>query len=160
MGKGKRLERKRRQEFRRALGKLGCLIYVVTDENDNIRYCGQTRCQPDKKVGWLLKGAQKNPNTPFHRWLLAQESAKLKWRVQVVDHDGRWDVSEILWIERLRNAGHPILNVLRGGNDSIQCAVTGLNPNRKTTLQRLLPAQFALEDIMQREHMAAIMFER
>jgi hypothetical protein len=97
--------------------KTDCLIYAVLDEQKTIRYCGQTRCIPEKKRQWLIKSAKRNPKTPFHAWLLAQIEHETPWSITILDRNGTWDVSEILWIHKLREEGYPLLNVLRGGRD-------------------------------------------
>jgi hypothetical protein len=35
----------------------------------------------------------------------------------MIERNAVWDVDEIIWIERLRQKGEPLLNVSRGGQD-------------------------------------------
>lgn len=38
--------------------------------------------------------------------------------MMTIDAQATWDVSEIIYIDRARQSGANLLNVLRGGNDS------------------------------------------
>lgn len=133
-----------------------CYVYVVIADGE-IRYCGQTRVfNVVEKSKWIIRGARKNPTTPFHNWILDRQAKGLPWDVQIVDRHGQWDVSEILWIQKLRDEGHRLLNVLRGGKDSISYPIS--DALRRTKIQRQNP-HFAHDDNMAKQHMLSIFFE-
>jgi hypothetical protein len=107
-------ERKRVRELKRLHGRSFCFVYALADEFGNIRYIGQTRSPLFVRFGYHMKDASKAPNRPLSKWL--NESRR---NIVMIDANGTWDVSEILWIDRLRRDGCKLFNILRGGADNI-----------------------------------------
>lgn len=52
-------------------------------------------------------------------WLAGEIMAKRPVSISEVDSNATWNVSEILWIERYRQLGIDLLNVTRGGPDTV-----------------------------------------
>lgn len=119
-------KRKRRQQIK---PRAACLIYGLCDPGtDNIRYIGQTTLTMAKRFGWHLRTIRKNLKigkrlSPVQSWLYHLDKDGKRPDFKRIDEAGTWDVSEIIWIERYRIAGHPLLNVLRGGNDSYDAVI-------------------------------------
>ena len=158
---GKRISQKQRQWRKKTFHhKSDCVVYVVTDDEGQIRYCGQSRCLPEMKRMWIEKGARKNPHTPFHRWFLDYIKTGRKWKIKIVDANATWDVSEVIWIERLRQSGCPLLNVLRGGRDVIQYPVPYTTRRTKVAWKAAeSDSGHVADERMRQEHMISIMFE-
>ena len=111
----KRLSRKSRK-FRRKRGydKKLCYVYGLVDGYGKIGYVGQTRLDLESRLKWHFKSAV-NGKTRLHRWI--RQSMGIE--IFMIDANATWDVSEVLWIERYRREGHNLMNVLRGGGDTI-----------------------------------------
>jgi uncharacterized GH25 family protein len=79
-------------------------------------YVGQTRCLLITRYRFHLL-CLKASKTEVYKWW--------RWRLQDGDEveifplekNATWDVSEVIWIERLRAAGNPLTNMTRGGRD-------------------------------------------
>lgn len=109
----KRSLRRRQKRTIRHGTKLSCFVYALTDEAGAIRYVGQTRQPLQDRLRWHHRRARPD-GAPVQRWL-----CDAKPTIVMLDRTATWDVSEILWIEKLRRAGERLLNVTRGGNDTI-----------------------------------------
>lgn len=107
-------ERKRVRNLKRAYGRSFCFVYALVDTHGTIRYVGQTRSPLFVRFGYHMKDAHKFPNKKLSAWLLEYDRD-----IVMLDDNGTWDVSEILWIDKLKREGADLLNVLRGGNDNI-----------------------------------------
>lgn len=112
-------KRTRNKQFRKRYGrgraqKQICIVYALSDELGDIRYVGQTRCQPERRFKFHMRDARLSPERPLSRWLLEEPR-----QITVLDDNATWDVSEIIWIDRLRSAGLDLFNQLRGGTDSM-----------------------------------------
>ena len=101
-----------------------CTIYALCDADDKIRYIGQT-----KNLGLRMKFYKKAVRagvvermSPVERWLWHEKQSGRPMNVKVITDQGVWDVSEIVWIERAKAAGHDLLNCTRGGKDSREYA--------------------------------------
>jgi hypothetical protein len=49
--------------------------------------------------------------SPVGAWLLALHAKDLQPKIVVIDNDAKWDISEAVWIDRLRREGAKLLNV-------------------------------------------------
>jgi hypothetical protein len=89
-----------------------CVVYALKDAGGRIVYVGQTRSSIEARMDYHRKSACKT-GSPIQRWLCENEAT-----IHVIDKDGIWDVSEVVWIERSRVAGEPLLNANMGGRDT------------------------------------------
>jgi len=53
--------------------------------------------------------------SPVESWI----NSGVEFSIRAIDENATWDVSEIIYIDRARRAGFDLLNVLRGGTDSL-----------------------------------------
>jgi hypothetical protein len=105
-----------RKKQRKVATPRACYIYGLYDET-GLRYIGQTRNDIKKRFDYHKKSANipgPNRSAALSIWLRGGE----RW-IMMIDHEATWDISEIIWIDRHRNRGANLLNVLRGGNDTI-----------------------------------------
>jgi hypothetical protein len=107
-------ERKRVRNLKKVYGRSFCFVYALVDVHGTIRYVGQTRSPLFVRFGFHMKEAHKYPHKKLSSWLLEYDRD-----IVMLDDNGTWNVSEILWIDKLRREGADLLNILRGGNDSI-----------------------------------------
>lgn len=90
-------------------------IYTITDEAGAIHYVGKTSDMRTRFVAH--QSAAKNPKTDFHRWMRDYKGAIVMEPIEAVEkhHLSRNRmpiIREAYWIERFRDEGHPIKNVL------------------------------------------------
>lgn len=115
--KKKAFLRRKRRARRRAAGTLKpkswCRVYAVHNHEGRTVYIGQTRLEIAGRMRWHRKAK----DTRLARWMRDEKSAGREYRVVVLEENGTWDVSEIIWIERARVSGEPLLNMTRGGKD-------------------------------------------
>jgi hypothetical protein len=52
--------------------------------------------------------------SPIDKWIAEGNDFEIK----MIDSSATWDVSEIIYIDRFRQAGSVLLNVVRGGRDT------------------------------------------
>jgi hypothetical protein len=119
------LSRKAWRRKKRKLDKKFCLVYALQDSQGNIRYIGQTRLLLRDRLKWFYKaiGRKKRANqrmSPVEKWIDHLLMYEIYPQMILLDGNATWDVSEILWIERYRVKGAQLLNVLRGGNDTLR----------------------------------------
>ena len=108
-------ERKRALRQRRKISPRLCVVYGLTDAAGRIRYIGQTRQTLRARLGYHFKDA-KSGNSPLHKWIRQTPGVE----IVCLDSNATWDVSEILVIDRFVREGHELLNVLRGGSDTLK----------------------------------------
>lgn len=88
-----------------------CTVYGLYDEQDRLRYIGQTRLSLERRKKWFYKGIRQ----AFRR---GSKLAGNEFEIRGIDYDAIWDVSEVIYIDRYRQAGANLLNVAAGGKDS------------------------------------------
>lgn len=96
-----------------------CIVYGLYDSDDRLRYIGQTRSSIERRKKWFYIGIKQLLRmgkllSPIDKWIHAGNPFTIK----EIDDAATWDVSEIIYIDRYRQAGAQLLNVLRGGTDS------------------------------------------
>jgi hypothetical protein len=115
-GSNKDLKRRERRH-RKRLTKTGCTVYGLRAKSDGVTmYVGQTRCILAKRLRFHVRKISTGTTRLYQWW---------RWRLQdgdaveifTIDDNATWDVSEVIWIERLRAAGNPLTNMTRGGRD-------------------------------------------
>mgnify|MGYP001809915371 FL=1 len=79
--------------------------------NGAIYYIGQTRTALSTRMRFHKRNADPS-GSPVQRWLCDNNP-----EIVMIERDAVWDVDEIIWIERMRQRGEPLLNVKRGGKD-------------------------------------------
>lgn len=100
----------RQKAFLRRKGKRACFVYGLKYEG-RIFYVGQTRCDLPRRLNLHYRNASAS-GSPVQRWILGKPV-----EIVMIEREAVWDVDEIIWIERLRQKGEPLLNVKRGGKD-------------------------------------------
>lgn len=101
---------RRQKAFLRRQGKRACFVYGLKYEGQ-IFYVGQTRCALSKRLRLHYRSAS-STGSAVERWLLGKAV-----EIIMVERSAVWDVDEVIWIDRLRQKGEPLLNVRRGGKD-------------------------------------------
>lgn len=107
----------RRKSKRQRAGKYDrkmCFVYGLIDGFGKVRYIGQTKTTLKRRLALHFKSAEKD-NSPVCRWIRSTHGVE----IFMIDSNATWDVSEILYIDQYRRAGHELLNVTRGGHDTI-----------------------------------------
>jgi hypothetical protein len=110
----RRMSRKKRGRYDRKL----CFVYGLLDATGQIRYIGQTRTSLAKRLERHFADAPKG-SSPVCKWLRQARDVQ----IFMIDSNATWDVSEILWIDRYRRGGHELLNVVRGGTDTVHAVM-------------------------------------
>lgn len=119
--KSKKKLRKAHKRKLRNLPKSFCLVYGLSGPDGKIRYIGQTRQRAEDRLDWYYKDVTnpKKRTQPVQRWFESLLQQGIEPQMLVIDENATWDVSEIIYIERYRAAGHDLMNVTRGGIDGI-----------------------------------------
>jgi len=105
--------RRKDRRHRRKQSKDWCRIYVLREiEGGPIRYVGQTQQSAQMRLWWHLKDLRKCKERGWHlspvkKWL---DSLPCPPIIEVIEEKGIWDLSEAVWIDRLRHRGEPLLN--------------------------------------------------
>ena len=105
-----------RKKQRKVATPRACYIYGLCDET-GVRYIGQTRNTIEDRFKYHKKSAlptSQNCASDLSVWIRGGD----RW-ITMIDEEATWDVSEIIWIERYRQKGSKLLNVLRGGCDTM-----------------------------------------
>lgn len=108
-----RPKKKRRFKKRKSDKKL-CSVYGLADSEGVVRYIGQTQITLERRYKFHIKDALEKPERKLGAWLLAERR-----QIVLLDGNATWDVSEIIAIDRARQAGADLFNQLRGGTDTI-----------------------------------------
>lgn len=108
----KRQQKRKHRKIRRDSPKSWCLVYALKDQGKTF-YVGQTRCLPAERLKSHFKEIWKRQMqgrhlTPAMRWI---ESLGHEPDMEILDRNGIWDISEAVWIDRLRRAGEPLTNI-------------------------------------------------
>lgn len=109
----RRMSRKSRGRYDRKL----CFVYGLIDGFGKVRYIGQTRTSLTKRLERHFADADSG-NSPVCRWIRTTPGIQ----IFMIDSNATWDVSEILWIDRYKRDGHDLLNVVRGGGDTVHAS--------------------------------------
>lgn len=119
-----RLEKKRwRSKMRK--DRQRCTIYGLYDNAGKLRYIGQTRQIVRERVKCFMKSIRRSIErghslSPVERWIFDSVFAGERIEAKIITDNATWDISEIIEIERAKSRGEKLLNVLRGGNDSLK----------------------------------------
>jgi hypothetical protein len=107
--------RRQHRRFRRKQSKSWCLVYVLREAPGKpVVYVGQTRQAPSERLWWHFKAirqheARGQPLTRLMKWIRSRPAPPI---IEVIDDNGIWDVSEAVWIDRLRKQGEPLFNIM------------------------------------------------
>ena len=107
-------EKSKARRDRKNGGKKFCYVYALVDSEGNVRYIGQTRMALRARRAFHVKGCRQRPDSKLSIWFMAKNPD-----IIMLDENATWDVSEILWIDHYRRQGANLLNILRGGQDTI-----------------------------------------
>ena len=105
--------------IRKRKPKTWCRVYVLKDpRSGKIRYVGQTRMLLDERLRYHLKAPRKRIArgrqrlSPVELWIAELIGQDLSPQIAAIDHDGIWDISEAVWIDRISRDGGDLLNVM------------------------------------------------
>lgn len=107
-------EKRKTRHARKNGGKRFCYVYALTDKDGNVRYIGQTRSPLRIRRASHVGSCRERPDSLLSKWIMATDPD-----IIMLDENATWNVSEILWIDHYRRQGADLLNVLRGGQDTI-----------------------------------------
>lgn len=105
--------RKRDRSFRRKQSKTWCRVYVIRAHKDGpVRYVGQTRQSVEMRLWWHFKEIRRchergQKLNDFKLWLEGLTEPPF---IEAIDEDGVIDISEAVWIDRLRRQGESLFN--------------------------------------------------
>lgn len=109
--------RKEHVAYKRSQPRNWCYIYALREaSSEQYRYVGQTQVHPLKRLHLHFKHVEAALRTssnlaPVCRWLADCRKARNTVAIELLDLEGIWNISEGVWIDRLRFLGHPLLNV-------------------------------------------------
>lgn len=117
-------ERRRRKARIKRRDKKLCTIYGLYDSSGTLRYIGQTRNILRDRAKHFQKSIERairtgNRLSRVELWIKNCYENGKKIEIRPIDENATWDISEIIYIDRARNSGADLLNVLRGGNDTL-----------------------------------------
>lgn len=100
-----------------------CVVYGLYDSSNRLRYIGQTRQILPDRLSWLFKTIHRKISasqslTPVEDWARICEAIGESILISPIDVNATWDISEIIHIDRARQRGENLLNILRGGQDT------------------------------------------
>jgi hypothetical protein len=110
-----RVRRAAKKKAKKRPTKTWCRVYVLREaEGKPIRYVGQTRLELQDRLRWHFKGIQEHRVNGWglskaQKWIASLPAPPV---IELIDAKGIWDISEAVWIDRLRTRGEPLLNVL------------------------------------------------
>ncbi len=115
--------RHKKKNFRRRMKRQKCTVYGLYDGSGQLQYIGQTRIKLNKRLKWYRTQINRYHRngwklTPVLAWISDCRYREDPVVIKAIDTNATWDVSEIIYIERARQAGCQLLNVLRGGSDT------------------------------------------
>jgi hypothetical protein len=124
MHMGRRRDRKLHRSFLRKQPRKFCVVYGLYDMEGRLRYIGQTRQLLSERLRWFWKQIARRRDqgrklTPVERWLDECSYFQMPVEIRAIDENATWDVSEIIYIDRARQRGEDLLNILRGGQDTL-----------------------------------------
>jgi len=100
------------------------LVYGLYDFEGKLRYIGQTRQTLSERMRWFWRqigqargGGRKL--TPVEAWLDECLLIGFPVEIKLINGNGTWNISEVIEIDRARSGGANLLNILRGGSDTI-----------------------------------------
>src|SRR5882724_8119516 len=105
-----RSQRRLDRRERRAKPKTWCRVYVLRDRLDGpIRYVGQTRQSPEMRLHWHLKDIKRCKERGWTLTLVKQwiDSLDSPPSIEVIVENATIDLTEAVWIDRLRQQGEP-----------------------------------------------------
>jgi hypothetical protein len=91
-----------------------CRVYALREaEGKPIRYIGQTRLGLHERLRWHFKGIKERQENGLalskaQKWIARLPTPPV---IELIDGKEIWDISEAVWIDRLRTRGEPLLNV-------------------------------------------------
>lgn len=91
------------------------IVYYIYDirKPKCIRYVGQTSCKLQKRI-WEHNHQAKIGNTnPVYNWI--RKCSVDNIRFEIIKENAKWDEDEIMYIKKIRDGGHDLLNLTNGG---------------------------------------------
>jgi len=105
----RRKKLRRHRAARRRAPKNSCIVYVLKETAESAPvYVGQTRLLIEERLRWHIKDMQRGKKAPVAAWLRNLPAPPV---IEALDLNGIWDLSEAVWIDRLRAQGYRLLNV-------------------------------------------------
>ena len=99
-----------------------CRVYALYERSipDVIRYVGQTRSTIDRRLERHISDALKAQRpTRCQAWILSVFRLGGEVCIRTIDANATWNVTEVQQIALCRASGHPLMNVLDGGADTL-----------------------------------------
>ena len=113
-----RKEKARRRKQRGKRQKAGVTVYALYGPDRVPMYVGQTRLPLPTRLMWHRRKARSGDRSPVAIWIERTERTRGAVVIKALVWPAVWDTDEIIWIERMRNAGHTLLNCTRGGTNA------------------------------------------
>lgn len=96
-----------------------CVVYgLCRSDNPNIRYVGQTFRPPEQRLAQHVRLAAKGRKSPLSSWIRKAHRESADVACIILDANARWNLSERVWIAKLRGEGSDLLNLTDGGQGS------------------------------------------
>lgn len=103
-----KMTHKQHMRNKKGKSKKWCYVYILQEiSSGKIRYVGQTQINPRRRLRFHFMSKNKS-NSPLSCWL--RECTDII-TIKVIDMNGKWDISEAIWIDRFLAEGHQLLNV-------------------------------------------------
>lgn len=121
-----------------------CQVYCLKDDEGRVRYVGQTKRHPKVRLRAHLKDAASGDPRPVTEWLRRFPNPEMV----ILESDALWNVHEVIWIDRMRQRGEPLLNCNLGGRDVSAClwkeatANLGIDPPQWLKESEAMDAEF------------------
>ena len=102
-----------------------CTVYGLFDpDTDELRYIGQTRLSLNRRLKYHRLDAERQAKfrdrmTPVCGWIYDLSIEGKKPKIHPLSENATWDISEILLIADAKSKGVKLLNILRGGQDTL-----------------------------------------
>jgi len=93
------------------------MVYGLHAADSVVMYVGQTRCTLAFRLQWHLKNAA-TKNARVFVWMRERMALGEEIGIIMIEPNGVWDISEVIWIDRLRQKGVALTNMTAGGRSS------------------------------------------
>lgn len=92
---------------------------LIASDEYFIRYIGQTVSKPKQRLSGHRSVARRRPKTPVGKWMKKVLDRGATIRMQILQENAIWDVSEKLIIAFHRELGGDLLNLTAGGEGTL-----------------------------------------
>jgi hypothetical protein len=93
-----------------------CVVYGLVDASiGEIRYIGQTKLSPARRLNTHISHALRSAKSPVHFWIRKVVASGGKIAITVIEPNAIWDETEIETISLYRAGEYRLLNLANGG---------------------------------------------